>query len=186
LALALVGRPEVAFLDEPTAGVDASGRIVIRQVIGELRDRGVAVLLTTHELDEAERLADHVLIVDRGRVVADGTPADLKASGGGQDILFGAPPGIDTVALAARLHAPVVEVAPGEYWVDSPSTPSQVAALTSWLAEQDVALGDLRAARQSLEEVFLRLTGTSTAELERTPTQHPRNRGRGRRRGGSA
>ncbi|HEX9969340.1 MAG TPA: ABC transporter ATP-binding protein, partial [Acidimicrobiales bacterium] len=69
LALALVGRPEVAFLDEPTAGVDPHGRAVVRSVVASLRDEGVCVLLTTHELDEAERVADRVVIVDRGRVV---------------------------------------------------------------------------------------------------------------------
>src|SRR6516225_2396469 len=82
LALALVGRPDVAFLDEPTAGVDPGGRIVIRDVVRELRDRGVAVLLATHELDEAARLADRVVIVDHGKVVAAGTPGELMASGG--------------------------------------------------------------------------------------------------------
>src|SRR4029077_18076689 len=86
LALALVGRPAVAFLDEPTAGVDPAGRIVVRDVIRELRDQGVAVLLTTHELDEASRLANRVVIVDRGRVVADGAPQEL--TGGGTDVRF--------------------------------------------------------------------------------------------------
>ena len=80
LALALVGRPEVAFLDEPTSGVDVGGRQVLRQVIRDLREEGVAVVLTTHELAEAEHLADHVVIVDRGRVVATGALAG-KLSG---------------------------------------------------------------------------------------------------------
>ncbi|MFI5041960.1 MAG: ABC transporter ATP-binding protein, partial [Acidimicrobiales bacterium] len=169
LALALVGRPEVAFLDEPTAGVDPAGRLVIREVIRELRDHGVAVVLTTHELEEAERLADRVIIIDAGRVVAAGTPAELMASGGGSDIRFGAPPGIDTASLAARVAATVVEIHPGEYRVDADSSPARVAALTAWLAEQNLPLADLRAGRQTLEDVFLRLTGASAAELERAP-----------------
>src|SRR5579872_5296356 len=74
LALALVGKPRVVFLDEPTAGVDPQGRLAIRRVITDLRDAGVCVLLTTHELEEAERLADRVVIIDHGRVVAEGTP----------------------------------------------------------------------------------------------------------------
>ncbi len=82
LALALIGRPEVAFLDEPTSGVDLEGRLTIREVIGTLRDRDVCVLLATHELDEAERIADRVVIVDRGRVVASGTPTSLKEERG--------------------------------------------------------------------------------------------------------
>ena len=158
LALALVGKPSVAFLDEPTAGVDPAGRLVIREVISELRTRGVAVLLTTHELEEAERLADQVVIVDHGRVIAAGTPAALMSEGGGRDIRFGAPPGIDTAGLTARLRAAVREVTPGEYQVDMASTPAAVAALTAWLAEHDLPLADLRAGRQSLEDVFLRLT----------------------------
>ncbi|MGH9092904.1 MAG: ABC transporter ATP-binding protein, partial [Acidimicrobiales bacterium] len=83
LALALVGRPEVVFLDEPTAGVDPEGRLGIREVVAGLRRRGVCVLLTTHELAEAERMADRVVIVHEGRAVAAGTPAELAAAAGG-------------------------------------------------------------------------------------------------------
>jgi ABC-2 type transport system ATP-binding protein len=184
LALALVGRPAVAFLDEPTAGVDPGGRIVIREVIRELTGRGVAVLLTTHELDEAARLADRVVIVDHGRVVAAGTPAELGGSGGGTDIRFGARPGIDTAALSVRVAAPVVEVQPGEYRVDGASTPERVAALTTWLAEHDVALADLRAGRQTLEDVFLRLTGETDAEAGVAASDPRREAGRQRARRG--
>jgi ABC-2 type transport system ATP-binding protein len=158
LALALVGRPEVAFLDEPTAGVDPGGRQVVRRLIADLADDGVAVLLTTHELEEAERLADQVVIIDHGRVVAAGTPAELMASGGGEEIRFGAPPRLDTGALAAALDATVTEASPGEYVVLAPGTPATVAALTAWLAEHDLPLADLRAGRHTLEDVFLRLT----------------------------
>ena len=176
LALALVGRPDVAFLDEPTAGVDPGGRIVIRDVVRELRDRGVAVLLATHELDEAARLADRVVIVDHGKVVAAGTPGELMASGGGTDIRFAAPPGIDIYALAARVGAAVHEEQPGEYRVDGASTPERIAALTGWLAEHNLALGDLRAGRQTLEDVFLRLTGTGG-----DPASDPASEGEARR-----
>lgn len=157
LALALVGRPEVAFLDEPTAGIDPAGRLVIREVIRSLRDAGVCVLLTTHELEEAERLADRVVIIDHGRVVADGTPADLRV-GGTDELRFGAPAGLDVAALTAHLGAPVTEVRPGEYLAEVAPAPATVAALTAWLAERDLPLADLRAGRQSLEDVFLRLT----------------------------
>lgn len=159
LALALVGRPEVAFLDEPGAGVDPSGRVAIREVVRELRSEGVCVLLTTHELDDAERLADRVVIIDKGRALAEGTPAELMSSGRAREIRFGAPPGLDVVALAASLGAPVAEERPGEYKVQAEATPAAVAALTAWLAERDLPLEHLRAGRQSLEDVFLRLTG---------------------------
>jgi ABC-2 type transport system ATP-binding protein len=162
LALALVGRPVVAFLDEPTAGVDPQGRLVIREIVRGLRDRGVCVLLTTHELEEAERLADRIAIVDHGRLVAEGTPAELMTAGMGTEIRFGGTPGLDLTALGHRLEARVEEVRPGEYRVDAAATPANVAALTGWLAEHDLPLADLRAGRQTLEDVFLRLTGSGS------------------------
>ncbi len=161
LALALIGRPEVAFLDEPTAGVDPQGRLAIRRVIAGLRTAGTCVLLTTHELDEAERLADRIFILDRGRVVASGTPAELMTAGRGDEVRFGAPPGLDVASLAASLGAPVREAQPGEYVLAAPGEPATLAALTAWLAERDLPLADLRVGRQRLEDVFLRLTGDS-------------------------
>jgi len=158
LALALVGRPEVAFLDEPSAGMDPAARQMLWRVVREQRDRGVCVVLTTHYLEEAERLADHVLIIDHGRLVASGSPADLMTAAGGDEIRFGAPPGVDVVALGQRMGAPVAEVTPGEYLVAAAASPAAVAALTAWLAERDLPLADLRAGRQTLEDVFLRLT----------------------------
>ena len=158
LALALVGRPEVVFLDEPTAGIDAGGRQVVRQVIDDLRHAGGCVLLTTHDLHEAEKVADRVVIVDRGRVVADGSPRDLMQATATAEIRFGAPAGIDTVALGEALSATVDEASPGEYVVHLAATPATVASLTAWLAERDLPLADLRAGRHRLEDVFLRLT----------------------------
>jgi ABC-2 type transport system ATP-binding protein len=162
LALALIGKPEVAFLDEPTAGVDVGGRQVIRQVIAELRARGTCVLLATHELDEAERVADRVVIVDHGKLLASGTPAELMSPVDRASFAFGTPASIDVAALSTHLAAPVVEVRPGEYRVGAPPSPLTVAALTAWLAERDLPLADLRAGRQSLEDVFLRLTSESS------------------------
>jgi ABC-2 type transport system ATP-binding protein len=86
LALALVGRPEVAFLDEPTSGVDLEGRLAIRSVMRSLAERGCCVLVATHELDEADRVADRVVIFDRGHVVAEGSPAELKGSFGASSL----------------------------------------------------------------------------------------------------
>ena len=167
LALALVGRPRAAFLDEPTAGVDPAGRLAIRQAVRELRDRGVAVLLTTHEMEEAERLADRVVIIDSGAVVAMGSPAELMTAGAGREIRFGAPPGLAVADLGASLGAPVTEDQPGEYRVATEATPAAVAALTAWLAARDLPLADLRAGRQRLEDVFLRLTAASPERRDR-------------------
>ena len=177
LALALIGRPRVAFLDEPTAGMDPAARRILWDVVASLRDGGTCVLLTTHYLEEAERLADHVVIIDRGKVISEGTPAELMASGGAVEIRFGGPPGIDVASLSRHLAASVVEDRPGEYRVDADASPAKVAALTAWLADNDVPLADLRAGRQTLEDVFLRLTGqTSAAEADRA--QRTRSRGR--------
>jgi ABC-2 type transport system ATP-binding protein len=82
LALALVGRPELVFLDEPTAALDVHGRRAVWQLLDELRGHGVSLVVTTHALDEAQRYADHVVVVERGRVVASGAPATLLASHG--------------------------------------------------------------------------------------------------------
>jgi ABC-2 type transport system ATP-binding protein len=162
LALALIGRPSVVFLDEPTAGVDPAGRLAIRALVRSLRDSGACVLLTTHELEEAERVSDRVVIIDRGRVVASGTPAELmSSSAAGDSIRFGAPPGLDVASLSSALGGgpgSVVESTPGEYVAAVPSSPANVAALTAWLAERGVPLADLRAGRKTLEDVFLRLT----------------------------
>jgi len=158
LALALIGKPEVAFLDEPTSGIDVSGRQVIRELIEELRQTSVTIVVTTHDLEEAERLADRIVIIDRGKVVASGTPAELMRAGDDHEIRFGAPPHLDTAGLGRALNAFVDEISVGEYKVALPPTPNNVAALTAWLAEHDLPLLDLRAGRQRLEDVFLRLT----------------------------
>jgi ABC-2 type transport system ATP-binding protein len=88
LGLAIVGRPEFVFLDEPTANLDPHARRATWELIAELRADGVTVLLATHHLDEAERLSDHVHIVDRGRLVRSGTPAELTAAGGTLEDVF--------------------------------------------------------------------------------------------------
>jgi ABC-2 type transport system ATP-binding protein len=178
LALALVGRPWAAFLDEPTAGVDPQGRLAIREVIRDLRASGVCVILTTHELEEAERLADHIVIIDHGRLVAEGSPAELMTEGAGKEIRFGAPPGLDTAVLAARLATTIVEERPGEYLVATDAKPATVAAITAWLAEHELPLADLRAGRQRLEDVFLRLTGPAAGEAATQPRRSSRRSGR--------
>jgi ABC-2 type transport system ATP-binding protein len=161
LALALVGRPEVAFLDEPTTGVDPAGRQVIRRTVADLRDRGVTVLLTTHDLDEAERIADRVVVVVGGRLVADASVDELtRAPDGEARVSFRAAAGLDRAALGDRLGAEVAEGVPGEYTVAAPPTPALIAALTAWLAERDLPLADLRTGRQRLEDVYLRLTAS--------------------------
>jgi ABC-2 type transport system ATP-binding protein len=158
LALALVGRPRVVVLDEPTAGLDVEGRQLVRHLVNQLRQQGVCVLVTTHELDEADRIADRLVIIDGGRLVASGTPAELARLAGPPQVRFHAPAELDVAALTAALGTEVHTVGPGEYVADLDPSPANVARLTAWLAERDLPLGDLRAGRQRLEDVFLRLT----------------------------
>jgi ABC-2 type transport system ATP-binding protein len=161
LACAVVGRPELAFLDEPTAGMDPQGRRLVWELIEGLRRDGVAVLLTTHLMDEAEALADQVVIVDRGQVVAEGTPASLTAHSGDQQLRFRARPGMDVAALSGALPPgyEAQEPVAGDYLVRGRMTPKVLAAVTGWCAEQGVMADEVRIARRSLEDVFLELTG---------------------------
>ena len=184
LALALIGRPQVAFLDEPTAGVDPEGRQAIRSVVADLRAQGVCVLLTTHELAEAEKMADRIVILSRGRVVLDGAPAELTAATGTTGLVFGAPAGLDTASLATALGAGarVTEVTGGRYRVTGVSGPATTASLATWLAERDATLSDLVTAR-TLEEVYFEAVGAVAGQdTEPAPPRAPG--GRGWRRGG--
>jgi ABC-2 type transport system ATP-binding protein len=175
LALALIGRPQVLFLDEPTAGVDLHGRAAIREIVGEQRAAGVAVLLTTHEMAEAEAMADRVAIIHRGSLAKVGTIAEL--TGGG--VRFQAPPGLDVDGLSHALGRAVVEETPGHYRIGAEASPELVARLGSWLAEHGATLGELRSGA-SLEDTYRAVVGDLAKEPPPTPST-PRRRSRRRR-----
>ncbi|MCW2544571.1 MAG: transporter, ATP-binding protein [Frankiales bacterium] len=158
LAMAIVGRPELVFLDEPTAGLDPQARQATWELIRCLRADGVTVVLTTHLMDEAAQLADDVVILDRGAVVAQGSVPELT-HGAGQ-IRFTATPGLDVADLQAALPAgsEATEITSGCYVVQGLAGPALLAAVTGWCARQGVMPGDLQAQR-TLEDVFLELTG---------------------------
>lgn len=161
LALALVGRPRVVFLDEPTAGMDPHARAATWNLVRDLAARGVTVMLTTHHMDEAEHLCDRLAIIDRGRIVASGTPSELTRAAARDEVGFTSVPGLPVERLAGDLGLSpdaVRERRPGEYLVAAPGTPALVADLAIWMRDHDVHLDELRAGRHSLEEVFLRLT----------------------------
>jgi ABC-2 type transport system ATP-binding protein len=162
LACALVGRPELVFLDEPTAGMDPQARRLVWDLLAALRADGVSVLLTTHLMEEAETLADQVVIVDHGKVVVEGTPHALTLEAGeSAQLRFRARTRLDTELLAAALPEGyrVSESAPGSYRVEGAVDPQVVSAVTAWCAQQGVLPEQLQVGRRTLEEVFLELTG---------------------------
>jgi ABC-2 type transport system ATP-binding protein len=166
LALALVGRPALLFLDEPTAGMDPHARATTWKLVRDLRDAGTTVMLTTHAMDEAEHLCDHLAIVDQGRLVAAGTPTELTNRAVGEEVRFSAAPHLPCTEIAVAIAvAPelVTETRPGEYRIDAEASPALIADLAVWLRDRDVSLGELRAGRSTLEEVFLRVTGEGRA-----------------------
>lgn len=161
LACALVGRPEVVFLDEPTAGMDPQARRLVWDIVASLRSDGVGVLFTTHLMEEAEALADQVVIIDHGRVVAQGSPAELTTAGAQRQLRFAARPGLDLDLLSTALPegCRASEPRPGGYLVEGGIDPQVMATVTAWCAQQGVFAEDLRVDRRSLEDVFLELTG---------------------------
>ncbi len=163
LAAAVIGRPELLFLDEPTAGLDPQARRATWDLITELRAVGVSVVLTTHLMDEAERLADHVAIIDHGRLVAAGTPAAL--TGGRQQLRLRARPGLDLASLLAELPrgSSASESPAGNYVIEAgerdAGAPALLAGVAAWCRACDIRPDDLRVATRTLEDVFLELTG---------------------------
>ena len=163
LALAVVGRPELVFLDEPSAGLDVHARLAMWSLLEELRAAGVTIVLTTHAMEEAERLADHVVVIDHGRTVAAGAVTELSA-GGTPRLTFEASPGLPVDQLSAVLPAggTARESRPGHYVVDGVADASTVAAVTAWCADRGVLPKRLDTEARSLEDVFLALTSDTT------------------------
>jgi ABC-2 type transport system ATP-binding protein len=162
LAAAVLGRPELVFLDEPTAGMDPQARHATWDLVTALRSDGVGVILTTHFMEEAERLADHVVIIDHGRAVADGSPVALTGSAG--QLRFRAEPDLDIDSLLTALPAgsAAKESPAGRYLIEVPGgtvQPALLAAVTAWCADRGVLPSSLQIESRTLEDVFLELTG---------------------------
>lgn len=161
LAAALVGNPEVLFLDEPSAGLDPQSRSVVFELIQELRSEGLGIILTTHLMDDAQRLADYVFIIDAGRTVLHGTVPELTAATGpgtGTDRLltFEARPGVPFGTVAGL---EVTETVPGRYSLAGPLTPAHLQALAAAWAAHSVMPSAIHMAPRSLEDVFLDISG---------------------------
>jgi ABC-2 type transport system ATP-binding protein len=168
LAMALVGRPEIVFVDEPTAGMDPQLRRTTWELLEELRRDGVTVVLTTHYMDEAERLADHIHIIDSGRLIASGSPLELTRGGSTATIRLVVsrpfPPGAPESLRAALgddiIVTPIDDVS---LIVTGPADASTLAKVSRWCDEQQVLPESLTLGVRSLEDVFLQLTGRELA-----------------------
>ncbi|MEV4478915.1 ATP-binding cassette domain-containing protein [Micromonospora coxensis] len=177
LAASLVGRPQVLFLDEPTTGLDPRSRNELWDIVRNLVADGVTVLLTTQYLEEADQLAGEIAVVDHGRVIAQGTPEELKAKTGGQVLAVRPvdPADVSTVvAVAGEVAGTVPEVAQNTVTVPV-NDPGALPAVVRRLDDAGVAVAELALRGSSLDEVFLSLTGhraeddAATDALERTP-----------------
>ncbi len=159
--MAVVGRPELVFLDEPTAGLDPQARHATWDLVRELRADGVSTVLTTHFMDEAEQLADDVAIIDGGRVIAQGSPEELCKGGAENTLRFTGRPGLDLGALLKALPAgsAAAELTPGTYRVTGTIDPQLLATVASWCAQHGVLPDAIAVERHTLEDVFLELTG---------------------------
>jgi len=164
LAMALVGRPEIVFVDEPTAGMDPQARRTTWELLEELRGDGVTVVLTTHYMDEAERLADHIHIIDHGRLIASGSPLELTRGGHHATIRLVVtrpfPPGSpDRLRQALGEHAEVTQLDEVSLLVTGPADASTLAKVSHWCEANDVLPEALTLGQRNLEDVFLQLTG---------------------------
>jgi ABC-2 type transport system ATP-binding protein len=164
LGIAIIGQPEMLFLDEPTTGLDPEARRRLWSVIENLTARGTGVLLTTHYLDEAQRLASRVVVLADGRVVADASPDKLRAMGGAPVIRYrlpAPPPGCTAPDLPAGLAG---HVAGGELTLPSADVTADLALLTGWARDNHVDLTGLEVGSPSLEDAYLALTSEEGAE----------------------
>ncbi len=159
LAVALAGDPEVLFLDEPSAGLDPQSRQVVFDLIAELRDAGKAIILTTHLMDDAQRLSDYVYIIDKGCTVAQGTVAELTARAAEdpdtRPVSFSAPAGLRLPEPPAGLR--LEETASGQYRLDGVNSPEHLNWLTQWWLKESILPIELNLQSRSLEDVFLEI-----------------------------
>ncbi|WP_235530064.1 ABC transporter ATP-binding protein [Nocardioides sp. Root151] len=164
LAMAIVGRPELVFVDEPTAGMDPAVRRTTWELLEELKADGVTIVLTTHHMDEAERLSDLVHVIDHGRLVASGTPFELTRARDQATIRLVVtrpfPPGSpDKLRIALGDHTEVTEINEQSLLITGPADGSTLARVSAWCEEHDVLPESLVLGQRTLEDVFLQLTG---------------------------
>jgi ABC-2 type transport system ATP-binding protein len=159
LAAALLPQPRVLFLDEPTAGLDAHARRELLALLRGIADDGAAIILTTHLLGDVEELSDHIVVMQAGRVVADGSLDEITGASGG--LRFDGPMHLDTGSLTKALPSgyEVLERRPGSYVINGAPTPQVLASVTSWCAQHGVMATSFDVGRQSLEDFLITQSG---------------------------
>jgi ABC-2 type transport system ATP-binding protein len=168
LALALIGRPELLFLDEPTASMDPAARRATWSMLRELRERGATILLTTHFIEEAERLADRVAVMSAGKLVALDAPDALRHAAD-RRIRIKTRPGVAAAAVATSLRLSLESVrddGDGVLTIDAEPTPQLVATLTAWLATEGALLASLTIGAGTLEDAYLALTSEAATAAQ--------------------
>ncbi|MBD0735840.1 ATP-binding cassette domain-containing protein [Streptomyces sp. CBMA29] len=163
LAAGLVRDPAVVFLDEPTTGLDPRSRLALWAAVRELRARGVAVLLTTQYLEEADRLADRIVVIDRGRVIATGTPQQLKEQVGGTFCEVTPADPADTPRVLTVLADLGADAHDDAVALPAPDGPATLTTVVRRMEDAGIAMTDIALRRPSLDEVFLALTGHPAA-----------------------
>lgn len=163
LALALIGRPELVFLDEPTAGLDAHGKRLVWQIVSRLKDNGVTVILTTHQMEDVEQLADQVILMNRGKIITTGSPAELVQQYTEPSVEFVTRQAVDLTALQSALPEDCTVLTESHelgygYRIAEGQATAVLAAVTAWCSANGVELLQLNTDTGSLEEVFLELT----------------------------
>ncbi len=171
LGASLVGGPRLLLLDEPTTGLDPAGRREVWDAVRSLAARGTDILLTTHYLDEADELADHVVVVDHGRVIASGTLGELKASVGRDviEVAVADAAAVSTVAgilESVTLSAPRLESGDRHVSVPARGGPAELGAIIGCLEDAGIAVDEIGLRRPTLDEVFLTLTGAEEKDDE--------------------
>jgi ABC-2 type transport system ATP-binding protein len=164
LAMAVVGRPELLFVDEPTAGMDPQARRSTWELLRELRQDGVTIVLTTHYMDEAEQLADQVHVIDQGRLVASGSPFELTRGTGNATIRLVVtepfpPHAPESLQVALGAGTEVQPVNAHSLLITGPADPSTLATVSAWCVDNGVVPESLTLGQRTLEDVFLQMTG---------------------------
>jgi len=166
LAMTLIGEPQIIFLDEPTTGLDPRGRRTMWQIVRDLAARGVTIFLTTQYLEEADQLADHIALLDHGRIIAEGTADELKRliPGGHIELRFGEPAELASAALA--LEARSTDEQDLTLQVVSDGSVRALRELLARLDDQSIEIGALSVHTPDLDDVFLALTGSNDTDKD--------------------